>query len=132
MTPTMTHCEKRDTRASTPDEVVTYASQSFKLDSNELLPGKIIMTILRVGTNEKYADGWNTAFGKGKKNTAKKKTTKKKATKKKSATKVSATKSKAKSKKKAKTVTAARSSKKQSTKKQSAKKKPAKKKAGKK
>ena len=24
------------------------------------------MTILRVGTNEKYADGWSTAFGSGK------------------------------------------------------------------
>jgi len=28
------------------------------------------MTILRVGTNEKYADGWEAAFGKGKKKRA--------------------------------------------------------------
>lgn len=28
------------------------------------------MTILRVGTNEKYAEGWEAAFGKGKKKKA--------------------------------------------------------------
>ena len=37
------------------------------------------MSILRVGSTDKYADGWDTAFGKGKKkSTAKKKTTSKK------------------------------------------------------
>jgi len=44
------------------------------------------MTILRIGTNEKYADGWATAFGGGKKKKATKKA-KKKATKKKAAKK---------------------------------------------
>ena len=47
------------------------------------------MTILRVGTNEKYAEGWATAFGKpGKsKKKAAAKTTKKKVTRKKAAKK---------------------------------------------
>lgn len=45
-----------------------------------------LMTILRVGTNEKYSDGWAAAFG------SKKKATKKKAAKK---TAVKATKKKA-------------------------------------
>ena len=35
------------------------------------------MTILRVGTNEKYADGWAKAFAKPKKKSTKKKATKK-------------------------------------------------------
>ena len=50
------------------------------------------MTILRVGSNEKYASNWDAAFGKPKKKaakssaktTAKKKTAKKKSAKKKS------------------------------------------------
>ena len=45
------------------------------------------MTILRVGTNEQYANNWDSIFG-GKKKTAKKKVTaKKKSTKKKAAKK---------------------------------------------
>ena len=40
------------------------------------------MTILRVGTNEKYADGWAKAFAKPKKKSTKKKAAKKKAAKK--------------------------------------------------
>ena len=45
------------------------------------------MTILRIGTNEKYSDGWATAFGGGNAKKAAKKTTKKKVTKKKVAKK---------------------------------------------
>ncbi len=42
------------------------------------------MTILRIGTNEKYSEGWAAAFGSGKKKTGKKaaKKTSKKAAKK--------------------------------------------------
>jgi hypothetical protein len=46
------------------------------------------VTIVRVGTNKKYADGWETAFGKGKSATAGKssgKATAKKSAKKKTA-----------------------------------------------
>ena len=46
------------------------------------------MTIVRVGANKKYSDGWESAFGKGKKKTAPaaaaKKTAAKKSAKKKS------------------------------------------------
>ena len=47
------------------------------------------MSILRVGSTDKYADGWDAAFGTGKKKTAVKKkvTAKKKATPKKKASK---------------------------------------------
>ena len=45
------------------------------------------MTILRVGTNEKYADGWAKAFSKPKKKSTKKKAAKKKAASKKPAAK---------------------------------------------
>ena len=48
------------------------------------------MSIIRIGSNEKYAEGWDKAFGKGKKTTksaAPKKKTAKKATKKKAAPK---------------------------------------------
>jgi hypothetical protein len=49
------------------------------------------VTIVRVGTNKKFADGWEAAFGKGKstatKSSAKTKGTAKKSTKKKAAKK---------------------------------------------
>ena len=58
------------------------------------------MTILRVGTNEKYADGWAKAFSKPKKKSTKKKAAKKKAAKKKAASKKPAAKKKTTSAKK--------------------------------
>ena len=51
-----------------------------------LTTGLLAVTITRVGTNEKYAEGWAKAFGgkkKAKKAAPKKKTAKKKAAKKK-------------------------------------------------
>ena len=45
------------------------------------------MTIVRIGSNAKYADGWETAFGKGKKSAAATKTAKKAPSKKKAAPK---------------------------------------------
>jgi hypothetical protein len=37
---------------------------------NPVAKRDIPVTIVRVGTNQKYADGWETAFGKGKREVA--------------------------------------------------------------
>ena len=47
------------------------------------------MSIVRIGSNDKYASGWDAAFGKGKKKKATKASPKKKSTKKKTAKKKS-------------------------------------------
>ena len=45
------------------------------------------MSIIRIGSNENYANGWDKAFGKGKKKSAKAAAPKKKATAKRASTK---------------------------------------------
>ena len=122
---TLTKPSELDTKAFThPNRIQQHEFAASLAAGNET--AGIHMTILRVGTNEKFADGWGAAFGGGK--SAKKKTAKKKATKKKAAKKTAKKAAKKKvAKKPAKKKAAKKKVAKKATKKKAAK-KPAKKK----